>query len=58
MFAYLQAANKGMREAVAGFVFSIYALIVMLSAPVFGKIVSIFVIVFNIFFILYFISLL
>lgn len=33
-----EAAEKGMREAVSGFVFSIYALIVMLTSPIFGKI--------------------
>ncbi|XP_054718055.1 MFS-type transporter SLC18B1-like [Uloborus diversus] len=33
-----EAAEKGMREAVSGFVFSIYALVVMLASPVFGKI--------------------
>lgn len=32
-----EAASKGMREAVSGFVFSIYALIVMLTSPIFGK---------------------
>lgn len=35
-----QAAAKGMREAVSGFVFSIYALVMMLSSPIFGKLVS------------------
>ncbi|XP_035210333.1 MFS-type transporter SLC18B1-like isoform X2 [Stegodyphus dumicola] len=33
-----EAASKGMREAVSGFVFSIYALVIMISSPVFGKI--------------------
>ncbi|GFT97923.1 MFS-type transporter SLC18B1 [Nephila pilipes] len=33
-----EAAAKGMREAVSGFVFSIYALVIMLSSPIFGKI--------------------
>ncbi|GIY66998.1 MFS-type transporter SLC18B1 [Caerostris darwini] len=33
-----EAADKGMREAVSGFVFSIYALIIMLTSPIFGKI--------------------
>ncbi|XP_015928379.1 MFS-type transporter SLC18B1 isoform X2 [Parasteatoda tepidariorum] len=32
-----EASNKGMREAVSGFVFSIYALLIMLTSPFFGK---------------------
>lgn len=36
-----EAAYKGMREAVSGFVFSVYALTMMLFAPIFGKLVPI-----------------
>lgn len=35
-----EAAAKGMTELTAGFVFGFYALVVMLSSPVFGKVVS------------------
>lgn len=35
-----EAAVKGMSESLAGFVFGFYALIVFLSSPVFGIIVS------------------
>ncbi|CAL1297559.1 unnamed protein product [Larinioides sclopetarius] len=33
-----EASAKGMREAVSGFVFSIYALIIMVASPLLGKI--------------------
>ncbi|GFQ75677.1 MFS-type transporter SLC18B1 [Trichonephila clavata] len=33
-----EAAMKGMREAVSGFVFSIYALVIVISSPILGKI--------------------
>lgn len=36
-----EAALKGMREAVSGFVFSVYALTMMIFAPIFGKLVPI-----------------
>lgn len=36
-----EAAFKGMREAVSGFVFSVYALTMMIFAPIFGKLVPI-----------------
>lgn len=36
-----EAAFKGMREAVSGFVFSVYALTMMICAPIFGKLVPI-----------------
>ncbi|KAJ8978906.1 hypothetical protein NQ317_008885 [Molorchus minor] len=32
-----EAANKGMTESMAGFVFGYYALVVFLSSPIFGK---------------------
>ncbi|GFX89218.1 MFS-type transporter SLC18B1 [Trichonephila clavipes] len=32
-----EAAMKGMREAVSGFVFSIYALVIVISSPILGK---------------------
>lgn len=35
-----EAAAKGMSDTVSGFVFSFYALIMVLSSPVFGKFVS------------------
>lgn len=35
-----EADKKGMSETVSGFVFSFYALVMFLSSPVFGKIVS------------------
>lgn len=35
-----EAANKGMSESMAGFVFGYYALIVFISSPIFGKVVS------------------
>ncbi|KAG8192957.1 hypothetical protein JTE90_028080 [Oedothorax gibbosus] len=34
-----EAAAKGMREAVSGFVFSIYALVMVITSPIFGKII-------------------
>lgn len=36
-----EAARKGMREAVSGFVFSVYALTMMVFSPIFGKLVPI-----------------
>lgn len=36
-----EASLKGMREAVSGFVFSVYALTMMIFAPIFGKLVPI-----------------
>lgn len=36
-----EAALKGMREAVSGFVFSVYALTMMIFSPIFGKLVPI-----------------
>lgn len=36
-----EAAFKGMREAVSGFVFSVYALTMMVFSPIFGKLVPI-----------------
>ncbi|EEC19456.1 conserved hypothetical protein, partial [Ixodes scapularis] len=36
-----EAARKGMREAVSGFVFSVYALTMMIFSPIFGKLVPI-----------------
>ncbi|CAN7998282.1 unnamed protein product [Ixodes hexagonus] len=36
-----QASRKGMREAVSGFVFSVYALTMMVFSPIFGKLVPI-----------------
>ncbi|XP_077519216.1 uncharacterized protein LOC144129148 [Amblyomma americanum] len=36
-----EATYKGMREAVSGFVFSVYALTMMVFAPIFGKLVPI-----------------
>ncbi|KAJ8960835.1 hypothetical protein NQ318_020131 [Aromia moschata] len=35
-----EAASKGMTESMAGFVFGYYALVVFLSSPIFGKVVS------------------
>lgn len=35
-----EAANKGMTESMAGYIFGFYALVVFVSSPVFGKIVS------------------
>lgn len=34
-----EAKEKGMTEAIAGFVFSFYALVMFISSPIFGKIV-------------------
>lgn len=34
-----EAASKGMSEAMSGFIFGYYALVVFLSSPLFGKIV-------------------
>ncbi|CAN8026590.1 unnamed protein product [Ixodes persulcatus] len=36
-----EATRKGMREAVSGFVFSVYALTMMIFSPIFGKLVPI-----------------
>jgi predicted MFS family arabinose efflux permease len=35
-----QASQKGMSETISGLVFSFYALIMFVSSPLFGKIVS------------------
>lgn len=35
-----EAANKGMTESMAGFVFGYYALVAFISSPIFGKVVS------------------
>lgn len=35
-----EASGKGMSETMAGFVFSFYALVMFISSPIFGKIVS------------------
>lgn len=37
---YLQASRKGVSETISGLVFSFYALVMFVSSPVFGKIVS------------------
>ncbi len=37
---WLQAQKKGMDVSHAGYVFSFYALVMFLTAPIFGKIVS------------------
>lgn len=37
-----EAAEKGVSETLSGFVFSFYALIMFLTSPIFGKIVSIY----------------
>lgn len=34
-----EAASKGMTEAVSGFIFGYYALVIFISSPIFGKIV-------------------
>jgi MFS family permease len=39
-----EAAEKGLSETLSGFVFSFYALVMFLTSPIFGKIVSIYVI--------------
>lgn len=40
MCFYSQASQKGVSETVSGLVFSFYALIMFVSSPLFGKIVS------------------
>lgn len=35
-----EAAEKGLSDTLSGFVFSFYALIVFVTSPIFGKIVS------------------
>lgn len=44
---YLQAEKKGMDVSHAGYVFSFYALVMFLTAPFFGKIVSYFLCIFS-----------
>jgi predicted MFS family arabinose efflux permease len=40
MYSYLQASQKGVSETISGLVFSFYALVMFVSSPLFGKIVS------------------
>jgi len=40
VFFFLQASQKGMSETLSGLVFSFYALVMFVSSPLFGKIVS------------------
>lgn len=35
-----EAAEKGMSDTISGFVFSFYALVMFITSPIFGKIVS------------------
>lgn len=35
-----EASKKGMSESMAGFVFSFYALVIFVSSPIYGKVVS------------------
>lgn len=35
-----EAAEKGMSDTMVGFVFSFYALVMFLTSPIFGKLVS------------------
>lgn len=35
-----EASEKGLSDVLSGFVFSFYALIMFLTSPIFGKIVS------------------
>ncbi|CAG2163322.1 unnamed protein product [Oppiella nova] len=40
-FFPLEASNKGMRETIYGFVFSVYALVIMIFSPIAGKLIPI-----------------
>lgn len=42
-----ESAKKGVSESVSGLIFGVYALVIFLSSPVFGKVVSFYQLNFN-----------